>query len=104
MMLWTRRVWYWYYESTVPFRGNPAIPRVWPIGCEFGVKTSAKNMVKLPVLFQVVNRMSLSNVGFLRIVSCAHGYVGSDVSSLCSEAMEVSREREHLRMVIWFGG
>jgi hypothetical protein len=41
--------------------------------------------------------MSLSNVGFLRIVSCAHGYVGSDVSSLCSEAMEVSREREHAR-------
>jgi hypothetical protein len=30
--------------------GNPAIPRVWPIGYAFGGKTSAKNWVKFPFL------------------------------------------------------
>ena len=30
------------------FHGNPTIPRVWLIGCEFGVKTSAKKWSNYP--------------------------------------------------------
>jgi len=43
-------VWHSHVQTTSCSKGDPAIPRVWPIGWEFGVKTSAKNVVKFPLL------------------------------------------------------
>jgi len=51
-VVWRRRrcTWWSRLYCYVPEVGNPTIPRVWPIGSKFRVKTLVKNKAKLPFL------------------------------------------------------